>query len=346
VLGWGSYFDVRRPDQVTLLQRLRVELPNVRAALDELGRGDRDCERLQLVTSLAQAMYHLGAARESREWLVAALESGRACPPAARARAFAHASMQSTLTGDAELGARYAAEAERLAVDIDEPELRADVLFAASVAAFGLGDLVRGERLTAEALAAAEALGNPYRVAEIRNNLSYLALIAGDLSRARDVAEAGLREARLAADLGTIVALLHNLFLVALKSDDLGSAVAYLTEALELSRRHSLGAVMPFAVEGAASIAVGAGAHELAATLLGATSFLTASAGGVEEELRLEAEQGIRPVLGDDAFDQLRAAGARLSLEEAAERAAQWLADVAAPAQGFRPPTRSPTPSP
>jgi hypothetical protein len=100
--------------------------------------------------------------------------------------------------------------------------------------------------------------------------------------------------------------------LVAMKRDDLSGAVAHLTEALELSRRHSLGAVLPFAVEGA---------HELAATLLGATASLILSAGGVEGELRLEVEQDSRAALGDDSFDELHAAGARLGLEEAAERA-------------------------
>jgi predicted ATPase/class 3 adenylate cyclase len=324
VLDWGSHFDVRRPDQATLLQHLSVELPNVRSALDELSQGDRDCERLQLVTSLAQAMYHLGAARESRDRLVAALEAGQACPAGARARALAHASIQSTLTGEAELGARYAAEAEQLARDVDEPELRADVLYAASVAELGLGNLAQGERLTAEALAAAEALGNPYRIAEARNNRSYVALLAGELPRAREVAEAGLRDARLAADHGTTASLLHNLFLVAIKSDDLDGAVAYVTEALELSRRYSLGTVMPFAVEGAAAIAARDGAHQLTATLLGATSS-TASTGGVEGELRVEAGQSARAALGDEAFDGLCAAGARLNLEEAAERAARWL---------------------
>ena len=46
----------------------------------------------------------------------------------------------------------------------------------------------------------------------------------------------------------------------------------------------------------------------------------------VERELRLEAEQGARSSLGEKAFVELYAAGSRLSLDDASERAALWLA--------------------
>jgi len=100
-----------------------------------------------------------------------------------------------------------------------------------------------------------------------------------------------------------------------------------LREALEITRLHSLARTQVYVVEGAASTAARKGDYELTATLLGATeSCVSYDVFSVERELRLEAEQEARSSLGERAFVELYAAGSLLSLDDASERAATWLA--------------------
>ena len=102
ILEWTSRFHAldRSPSS------LRWELPNVRIAQDELRTSEHVCERLELVTDVARGMFQLGAVRESKEWLDDALSTSRDCPPESRARALASASIQTTVSGDVEVGAR------------------------------------------------------------------------------------------------------------------------------------------------------------------------------------------------------------------------------------------------
>jgi tetratricopeptide (TPR) repeat protein len=326
ILAWGAGLDARRQDQAETLRRVGAELANLRVALAELSRTGRACDRLQLATALAQSMFYLGATGEARDWLTAALEDSDGCPRELRARALAFASLTSTFVGDPVLGARYAEDAERVASGRVDTALRADLVDAASTSQLGLGNLAAAERLTNEGLALAQELGDPHRVAEVRNNLSYIALLSGDLDAARAVAEAGLAEAP-PGDHGMTTLLMHNLFLAAFGRGAFDEATRYLREGLEISRHHGLASMTRVQVEGAAALASRSGANDVAAVLLGATAFATHGAGEFEAELRLEAEQATRSALGEEAFAELSAAGSRLSLDEAADRAQRWLVD-------------------
>jgi predicted ATPase len=337
VVSWGGGFDARREDQAAALLRLRQELPNIRDAVEELRAGARPCELLSLVSALAQGMFHLGATRESREWLEEALESGDACPAEVRARAHVEASVQSSLTRDPERGASHAADAARLASGLADAELRVDVLTAASVAELASDRLEAAERRTAEALACAEELGDPARAGELRNNLAYIALRVGDLERARSTAEAELSTARQRGNHALVATLLHTLFLIAFRDRRAGEAAGLLAETLELSLRHSLESVTDFAVEGTAAVAAQRGAHDLAATLLGAASPLARDSGPEEDELRRSAERAARAALGERAFEELTASGAALGIDEAAERSARWLLAEQVPPAGIEP---------
>ncbi len=327
VLGWGSRIDIRREDQAEVLRSLRDELPNIRVALDELVDGDRACDRLRLATCLAQGMFHLGVLEESKNWLIAALSDAETCAPSLRAEALVAAAMQCSLSGEPELGTDYAARARALGDLLDDPTLRLEALMAAAAAHLVSGELDHAAHLATEALAQAEELGDRYRATELRNNVSYIALLRADYESARVAAEAGITEARHDANYAILAALYHNLFLATLKDGALLDAMRCLREALEITRLHSLAGTQVYVVEGAASAAARKGDYELTATLLGATeSSATYDVFSVERELRLEAEQEARSSLGDNAFVELYAAGSRLTLDDASERAALWLA--------------------
>ena len=331
VLGWGSRVDIRREDQAEVLRSLRDELPNIRVALDELADGQRACDRLCLVTGLAQGMFHLGVLEESKNWLIAALSDAGACAPSVRAEALVAAAMQCSLSGEPELGTDYAAQARALGDLLDDPTLRLEALMAAAAAHLVSGELDHAANLATEALAQAEELGDRYRATELRNNVSYIALLRADYESARVAAEAGITEAQHGANYAILAALYHNLFLATLKDGVLLDAMRCLREALEVTRLHSLVGTQVYVVEGAASAAARKGDYELTATLLGATeSCVSYDVFSVERELRLEAEQEARSSLGEEAFVELYAAGSQLSLDEASERAALWLAECAA----------------
>jgi len=271
VLGWGCRADIPREDQAEVLRSLHDELPNIRIALEELTHSRRVCDRVTLATRLAQGMWHLGVADESKGWLMAALADAEACPPALLAKALVAAAMQSSLGGDPELGTRYAADALDLADSLGDPQLRLDTVMAAASANLSAGNLDRAERLATEALAQAEELGDRYRASELRNNLCYGSLLRGDYESARAIAETGLTEARHAENHVIVASLYHNLFLATIKSGAFSDAMAFLREGLEVSRQHSLAGTQAFIVEGVASAAARRGNYELTAMLLGAT---------------------------------------------------------------------------
>ena len=327
VLGWGSRVDIRREDQAEVLRSLRDELPNIRVALDELVDGHRACDRLRLATGLAQGMFHLGVLEESKNWLIAALSDAEACAPSVRAEALVAAAMQCNLSGEPELGTDFAAQARALGDLLDDPTLRLEALMAAAAAHLVSGELDHAAHLATEALAQAEELGDRYRATELRNNVSYIALLRADYESARVAAEAGITEAQHGANYAILAALYHNLFLATLKGGALLDAMRCLREALEITRLHSLAGTQVYVVEGVASAAARKGDYELTGTLLGATeSSATHDVFSVERELRLEAEHEARSSLGEKAFAELYAAGSRLTLDDASERAALWLA--------------------
>ena len=333
VLDWGGRIDIRREDQAEVLRRLHDELPNIRIALEELANSRRLCDRVTLATRLAQGMWHLGVADESKGWLMAALADAEACPPALLAEALVAAAMQSSLGGDPELGTRYAADALDLADSLGDPQLRLDTVMAAASANLSAGNLDRAERLATEALAHAEELGDRYRASELRNNLCYGSLLRGDYESARAIAETGLTQARHAENHVIVASLYHNLFLAAIKSGAFSDAIEFLRKGLEVSQQHSLAGTQAFILEGVAAAAARRGNYELAAMLLGATEASPRDVFSIERELRIETEREARSSIGEPAYFELQAAGSLLGLAEASERAAAWLSDESAAAE-------------
>jgi predicted ATPase/class 3 adenylate cyclase len=328
MVEWSMEFDVRRGDQAASLSTLRQELPNVRAAVEELGASGHPCERLHVVTSLAQGMFQLGLTRESGQWLEGGLSAGEACPPELRARALAYASIQLSLTGDAERGAAYVTEAADLVSRESITVLQAEVRLAASVAQLELGNLEEAELLAREALAHAQERGDADLVGDLRNNLAYISMLTGNLELARGTLEVAVGEARKRADYHLTAVLLHNLAVIAIRNGALERATGHLEEALRIARRYEFDDVVQFGVDGVAAIAVRTGECELAAQLLGATSSRHGLMGRMEADLRRDTEENARAVLGQSAFETFCASGAGLGLDAAAARAARWIDSV------------------
>jgi hypothetical protein len=113
---------------------------------------------------------------------------------------------------------------------------------------------------------------------------------------------------------------------VAIRSDALQEATRYLAEALKISRQHGLEDTLRHSLDGLAAVVARSGSYELAATLLGRAACGDPLVGEVEALLRGETEREARAELGVDAFAECSEVGAALSLDEVANRAADWLA--------------------
>lgn len=321
--------NARGPDQDEAHRTLRLELPNIRAAIDEMTTMGLFEDRLRVVTALAQPMFQLGAAPESRDWLEGALDACAVCAPHVVARAHVAASLQSTITGDRDAGMRHGSMAAELAVRMeDDLELASDVALAMGVAEQAGGNLEAAERFTRQGLELAGRLGDGWRMGELRNNLSYIALSAGDLEVAREAAQAALVDAEVRQDHHIAAILLHNLSMIGIKSGAIGEAVANLERALEVCSAYGLESILANAIETIAAIAEMKGAHTMAATLLGASAVASRNAGGVEDDLRLVAAAGASAALGDEQYAEEVALGSALGLEDAATRARQWLDSI------------------
>jgi non-specific serine/threonine protein kinase len=333
-LDWAANVDHRRKTQTEAFRLLLDELPNIRAARASLAADDRVCDELRLATLLASGLFQVGLVDESKEWLELALARSNPCPSSVRAEALMALSMQTSLAGDPDLGARYAGDADTAARDADDLRLRIDIAMAAGVARLGLGELEEAELLMAEALVGADEIGDVHRACELRNNLSYVALLTGDLEAARSLAEAGLDEARRHGDNAIAAALLHNLFLISMKSRREELALEYLREGLDFSSRHALMTIRALFLEGVAWVAARRDVPELAASLLGSSAKLAPDVGEAERDLRRDAERRARESLGDHEFEASSEAGKRLTIEEATELAENWLGEAAcAPTQ-------------
>jgi predicted ATPase len=323
VLDWAGTLDFRGARQAEFLSQLRIELPNVQLAVDELHASGRHDRELALASMLAQPMFQLGRGQESQRWLKNALDCCPDCPTPLRVRGLAFASIQSTFIGDAAAAAQQLEQALAMHEPGQDEELTADLLLAQSVQQSDSPDF--GKEMIATALTCVRALGNASRVAELENNLTYAALQAGDVELARSTAALALSSARERGDHYTSSAILHNLALASLLDDSPDDARRFLSEAIVIARRHELQAALATYVEATAALAVQVGAQDIGAQLLGASAAVRRPAGPVEDRVRAQAERRLRANVGDERFAQAYGAGRLLELDRAAVLALDWL---------------------
>ncbi|MEE6259428.1 adenylate/guanylate cyclase domain-containing protein [Plantactinospora sonchi] len=316
------------PDErpVTLsLYALDPLADELRAALRWTVTGGSARQGLQLASGLDEWWRERGLAREGRLWLFRLYsriaETGEQIPEAELAAAYHMHSQHAGADGEFAEELRFSQRAESAARQAGDAGLLVRVLAGRAAPLIDMGQLAEAERVCREVIAQAEADGVPgdallavYSLAELLWRRRALDEAAELLGAARPV------EAAQPTERGTRrVDML--LGMVALARGDLVAAHDHLVVALRSRMSYGYLARACDTVNAIAVRCAGGGDPRTAARLFGAAQ-LTRSAmhcgPGTFGAYWLQEQAALRATMGDAAFDAAYAAGAELTLEEAA----------------------------
>jgi predicted ATPase/class 3 adenylate cyclase len=238
------------------------ELDNFRAALRWFADAGDWSDCLRLVGSLSDYWHfgsHLG---ESAQWLELALRHQLDVPPATRGRVLSGVGLLAFGRGDyatSEMSYRESTHMYRESGD-ERGAVNAQLLF---------GGILRDEGKHGEAsvvleegLRLSEAAGDPRLVALARFQLGLLARQLGDYRRAWTLLTETTRSEYASASI-------YNLGLVAEDQGDFGRARALYAQSIALFRESGLRFLIPFVIEGFATMAARQGQDEKALVLAG-----------------------------------------------------------------------------
>ncbi len=300
----------------------------LRAALRWTATGGSARCGLQLASGLDEWWRERGLAREGRLWLFRLYgriaEIGERIPEAELAAAYHMHSQHAGADGEFAEELRFSQRAESAARQAGDTGLLARVLAGRAAPLIDMGQLAEAERVCREVIdwarqhhVAGDGLLAVYSLAELLWRRNALDEAAELLGAARPV------EAARPAERGkrSVDMLLG---MVALARGDLVAAHDHLVVALRSRLSHGFHGRACDTVNAMAVRCAQGGDPVTAARLFGAaqrTRSAMRSTPGTFGDYWLEEHVGLRAVLGDAAFDAAYAAGAELSLEEAAAMA-------------------------
>ncbi|PZF81665.1 ATP-binding protein [Jiangella anatolica] len=226
------------------LERLDIELDNLRVALGRAISRELSSESMRLAAALWRYYYLRGHYSEGRDWLESALRIARTAPdPAAPTEPAALAAASRGAGYLAFLQCEYDVAAERLEEALDLYR-RLDDTAGAALTLRHLGSIAReradydlSHDLHEQSLHLYQQLGDKSGIAWARHYLGFMSWLRLDLDRARDYSEAALVYFQQAGDAEGITWSQLNLGAVALYSDDLETAEQLLHQSLGRAQR-------------------------------------------------------------------------------------------------------------
>ena len=166
------------------LNRIEVETPNIRAALDFARSAGDMAGALRITGPLERYAYLRGQYSEVRRWMDSAVTIGPAAPTMLLAKALLGSGGLAHLQCDYATAVRRLEAALRLYQELDDPHGIARALQGLGSVAREQGRYDRSLELHAEALAIAEAAGDDQAVATARSFLGFASWLRGDYERA------------------------------------------------------------------------------------------------------------------------------------------------------------------
>jgi predicted ATPase/DNA-binding CsgD family transcriptional regulator len=313
------------PRQAEWLVRMRLEQPNLRAALDySLSKPGEAAAGLELASCLVHFWYPAGLTHEGRYWLQRALDADPA-PTVARGYALAASAHLGYIRGELFAAGVHAREAARIARRLRDPRLGAAADRSLGMIALMGGDLPTARTRVRQALAGLARLGEDgLVVAEAYLALALTLTVSGQLAQAAEAC----RECRVLCEShGDRWWLAHTYSAaarIALAGDDLETATEHTGRALKLAGEVGEVGLLAVQVERSARLAGRAGDHQRAAVLLGAADrmWLRPDRPVLDGAERLRVhEAGVaaaRAALGPAGFAAEFARGAAMTPAEAA----------------------------
>ena len=320
--------ETRGVDQVAWLDRLALELPNLRAALRRLIDGGEAGEAVEIVCALERFWLVRGHLAEARRWLEDALAgSPEAGETAARglalaatlahyggelgaaealaARAVAATDGLGPVRGRAEaLGAlalverslaRYADSAARypevIAIlrGLGRPELLAEGLARRAIVAMQTEDFDDAAVFAEEAIGTARRVGDTATVAYTGGPLAITIMLAGDDRRAEPLMQEALAATRAVGNRRNASRTLWGLGILALRRGE--PARALMEESCSLCHEFGDAVFLTFVLPDLARTHLAEGRPEVAARLLGAAAAGRAALGAGQVPWAVASEQ-------------------------------------------------------
>lgn len=317
---------LRGPEQRIWLDRLEVEIDNIREALRFFRESNEIARGLRLASALQWFWWERGYLREGQEWLTSLLALGTHAPPAVRAKALNGASYLASSCGESE--AAIALSEESLVLQRDAAD-RAGIAWAQTylaVAHYRHGDVAVARTLGERSLAAFRELGLTEGVSFA---IAYVGLAAqdqGDDEAARSYLEEGVALARQLGERDNLSRSLLGLgFLALYNRGDATAAEAYFRESLALSVELGHPYPLIYSLECLAGVAALKGQPERALRLGGAAVALRAARDAVPAPQLVSkhqrALQTARAALSPEAQATAWAEGQAMSLPEAIDDA-------------------------
>jgi len=300
-------------------RQLEDERDNLRAALAWL----RETGELELELRLAGSMevfWSLAHVGEGRAWLDGALAREGDVSPRVRVRALLAAAHVAQDAGDYTRQRALLEDALASARMLGDFRLVAGALASLSGHAILHGDLESAEALLQEAERVARQAGDERRLDGVATLKAHVALYGGDLERARHHFEFALARFEEHGNTGGVGITLSALGMIAYRQGRGDDAVELLKRSLRLNREMALTTVADALVVLGALLGQRGSAH-FGATLVGAADAWRLEAGRAqqpfERDLGTEIRAALRMRLGDDAFGNALAEGARLDIDSA-----------------------------
>ena len=308
-------------------RHLEAEQANMRAAFAFLADAGHAEAVLRMAGALAIFWQHRAHLREGRQWLEWGLDHAPEAPTGPRGRALAGLSLIRFVQGEIEQSESLARAALAIGERIGDPGVTAHAFHRLGEAAHTQERWEEAEPLLQQALERRRALKARAEEGMALLHLSSVAFGMGDhalSARRAEEALAGFRA--IGHDSGAALALCRLAQLARDRRDDRGAAVTY-RDALRLwaGIRDRLSVVL--ALAGLAELASAHRSAHAAATLQGAIDALVEEAGAaLPPSARgnyARATAAARAAVGEERSAALRAAGRRLTLDEAIAVAAE-----------------------
>lgn len=321
---------LRGPEEMVALQRLGLEYPNLRTALDWYIRQDRAEDALGAGSSLLNFWSIRSFYTEGRTYLNRTLSmpvKNKYTP--ARGKTLYAAAFLAFSQGLYEEAARLINESLDINRFLDNREGLAQALYILGVLAINQEDYNQARKALEECLNLRRETGDRTGTASVLNNLSWLSYEQGDYAAARKYVEECLSITR---ELKSVIMLASSLVSLANIEQRQGyyqEAIEHYRESLKLSTQ--LGSVKYLAAC-TACLASATGKYGMTLEGVGRTKYLTRSArlsGGTskllgnietnldkaEREFYEEALETVRSGLGDKAFEAAFGGGKAMSGE-------------------------------
>jgi len=320
-------------DEASWLGRLDAEYPNLRAAL-MWSRDSHEQElHARLAAGLSRYWYSEGLVAEGSGWLTPALAHAKQQGPL-RARLLTGATYMAILQARWDEVAMLADERLALYRCLDDPRGIAEALNDLGVAAAEDGELGRARRLLEQSRAVAREASDERMLVSCTNNLGYYALSEGDFESAVELCDDAARLARNMGDQWGCALALDNAGQALVQLGDFDQARERLEQSLRLCREHGFQAELALVLEVFAAIAASTGDSEQAARLVGRAEAIREETGhklpSFERGMHDRTVETLARELGSVAFDEARASGADMDLEEAVGLAGKSTSQAAA----------------